>query len=161
MLVDVFNKILGTVFGGLIFTFFIFVLNEHCFTVKDLTGVWEMQTTTEETAYNKYKGMQLVYNVHLLQKGDEVIGSGEKRKEIVNQVEQQYTSSQIVTATIEGYYKRQFLAKDLVNLYIIEDGTNRESRISCALKFINEDKIVGEFYSTAAQSIGVVTMQRK
>lgn len=44
----------------------------------DLTGWWEMGLTIESSSYNPYKGLQVVYKVHLLQESARVRGRGEK-----------------------------------------------------------------------------------
>lgn len=154
-------NIIGTVIGGLLFTVILFFLNEHIFTTDNLTGEWNVTSVTEETSYNPYRNLQLFNTFHLLQKGHEIIGSGEKTKEITSSgTEQEYERGKRTLFKINGYYERKFLGQSKIYLNIIEDGLKRETRTTYILTVKNKNTLTGTFTSTAADSSGQIKMEK-
>ena len=79
---DFFLNIIETIISGLILTFILFFINEVGFPKKNLSGEQEAKLNIVKTSYDNYKNLKLVYKIHLIQKGYELSGSGEKIKEI-------------------------------------------------------------------------------
>lgn len=152
-------NIASTILGGILLTLILFLLNEYVFRKKNFTGEWDVELTTHQTDYKKYQHMKLYYRVHLLQKGNELTGSGEKLKEILSDGKEM-TYSEKSTVAINGYYERKYLGKSRIYLSLIEKGAKREYRTFYVLEISNNSKLIGKFSSTAANSKGEVTLIR-
>lgn len=145
--------------SGLLLAFLLFLLKEYIFGRKNLTGRWNAKLLIEKTSYNLYKDLEIYYEFHLLQKGYELSGSGEKIKEIDGSGNTtKYERDKRVTIDIEGYYEHKYLRKSKIFLNIIENGRSRESRKTYSLELVNKQKLSGEFVWTAADSEGEVSL---
>jgi hypothetical protein len=152
----------GTILGGLLLTFIYFVFNEILFPKKNLTGEWLATLKYIKTTYNPYKGLKVIYKLHLLQKGNDIIGTGEKIKEIRSDgSEYEFEFDKRVTISMEGYYERRFLSKSKINFNVTEDGRIRESRATYFLKIENKNLLIGKFLSTAANTKGDIEIIRE
>lgn len=148
-------NVIGTIIGGLLLATILFFVNEHIFPIHNLTGEWDVKTLTEKTLRNPYQNMKLYYKFHLLQKGQEIIGSGEKIKEELSDGKtQEYEREKRVLSEINGHYERNFFGKSKVYLNIVENGKLRESRTTYILTVKNKKKLSGIFISTIADSSG-------
>lgn len=152
--------IVGTVGGGILLTFILFLLNEFVFTRRNITGVWIIKTEILESSFNPYLHLRNEYHLNLLQKGNELIGTGEKLKDISNKREIRFAHSKRPTISIEGYYDRKYLGKSKLYLQVLEQGSSRETRAMYILKFEKVDRLEGTFSSTAADSRGIVEIER-
>ncbi|BDQ03480.1 hypothetical protein [Ignavibacterium sp.] len=72
---------LGTILGGLLLSIIYFIIYEKIFPKKNLTGEWEAALIIKNTKYKPYEGLTVFYKIHLLHKGNELSGTGEKVKE--------------------------------------------------------------------------------
>lgn len=154
-------NILGTIIGGLILTFSLFLINEFIFPKKNLTGEWQTITQTKKTTYNPYIDLKIEYQIHLIQKGYELSGSGEKVKDIMpNGEETVFKREKRVNIDIDGYFERRYFRKSKVYLNITEEGRIRESRSTYVLTLKTKNTLLGNFISTAADSSGIVNMTR-
>lgn len=152
---EILINVIGTIIGGLLLTVILFLINEHILQIHNLTGEWDVKSLTEKTLRNPYKNMTLYYKFHLLQKGQEIIGSGEKIKEVLSDGKtQEYDREKRVLSEINGYYKRNFFGKSKVYLNIVENGELRQSRTTYILTLKNKKEISGIFISTVADSSG-------
>lgn len=158
---DLLNNILGTIIGGLVLTLILFGLNEFVFAKKNLTGEWITIMKIDKTSYASYENLSIEYKIHLLQKGNELIGTGEKIKDI-NQdgSETIFELEKRVIIEVNGYYQNRYLKKSKVYMNISEEGRRRESRSTYSLTLLNKDKLSGIFISTAANSQGGIEMSR-
>jgi len=148
--------------GGVILTFILFALNEWVFRKKNITGEWSVVEIVKTSSIkDDFNGIVLKFKFHLLLKGYEIEGSGEKISETpLGKTEYFYEHDKRVTVTISGYLERKFLSKSKIFMHVIEDGRKRESRTSFILSFEDKNKMKGDFISTAADSNGSVTMKR-
>lgn len=152
---EILINILGTIIGGLLLATILFFLNEHVFPIRNLTGEWNVKSLTEKTLRNPYHNMKLFYKFHLLQKGQEIIGSGEKiKEELYDGTTQEYKRKKRVLSEINGYYERNFFGKSKVYLNIVENGQSRQSRTTYILTIKNKNLLSGTFTSTIADSSG-------
>lgn len=159
---EVVIDILITIAEGLLLTLILFLLNEYVFSKRNLSGEWEIKLIIDESSYNPFKDLSIYYNVHLLQKGYELSGSGEKVKEINSQNEvTEYEREKRVTIDINGYYERKYLSRSIIYLNIIEKGRIRESRATYTLKIKNKKLLKGTFITTATDSQGKIKMRKK
>lgn len=148
-------NVLGTIIGGLLFAAILFFFNEHIFPIHNLTGEWNVKTLTEKTLFNPYQNMNLYYKFHLLQKGQEIIGSGEKIKEELSDGKtQEYEREKRVLSEVNGHYERNFFGESKVYLNIIENGQLRQSRTTYILTVKNKKSLAGSFTSTISDSSG-------
>lgn len=149
-------------FSGLIFTLFLFFLNEIIFKEPDLTGVWVMET--EMKLSSTIPGFVLGYKIHLLQKSIEIEGVGEKIYEIdqENNIKEflAINTSTIVSLAINGFIGKNYLKKSEISISLTEKGTKRESITIMKLRFIKDDELVGNFSTTAANSYGRVRLKK-
>jgi hypothetical protein len=149
-------------FSALLFTLFIFFVNERVVKEHDISGVWIMET--EIHLSSTIPGFQLGYKLYLLKKGTEILGSGEKIYEVdSDRILKEFlpvNNSNIVLIQIEGHFGKRYLKGDIVKLVIREKGILRESLMILDLKFRNEKVLVGSFASTAASSYGNVVLKK-
>jgi hypothetical protein len=158
---DLFANILGTVVGGIILTVILFLANEYFFPKKNLTGVWETTVEITSTSHPPFQNLIMVYKIHLLQKGYELSGSGEKIKDVkADKTETVFEREKRVIIDIEGYYERKIFRKNKTYLNINEQGRIRETRATYFLTIHNNSSMDGNFMSTAADSTGKIRMQR-
>lgn len=156
---ELINNILGTIIGGLLFTFILFYLNEYIFKKHNLTGEWLTTISIEESEYNPYKGLAVIYKLHLLQKEYALSGSGEKIKDInPDGTETIFEFKNRVKVKIDGYFERKYLGKSKIYLNISEEGRERESRATYTFEIMDSTNLRGHFISTAASKSGKVLM---
>jgi hypothetical protein len=159
---DILINIVGTIVGGLALAAVLFFFNEHVFSGKNLTGEWNVETTTEMTLYGKYMGMKLSHKFHLLHGGTELSGTGEKTKELLSDSTlTEYERKNRISSTIKGRYERKIFGSDKVYLNILEDGQQRKSRTTYLLTVRNKNLLHGKFVTTAADSTGQVNLTRQ
>lgn len=154
-------NVLGTIIGGLLLATILFFFNEHVFPIHNMTGEWNVNTLTIETLYNPYKNMNLYYKFHLLQKGQEIIGSGEKIKEKLSEGKtQEYEREKRVLSNVNGHYERNIFGKSKVYLNIIEDGQLRQTRTTYILIVNDKKSLSGTFTSTTSDSSGIANFKK-
>jgi len=154
-------NIVGTIVGGLLLTFLLFILNEYCFPKKNLTGEWDAMIKIEKTSHTAFENLKIIYKIHLLQKGYELSGSGEKIKDILpDGNETEFLREKRVVIVVDGYYERKFFSKSAVYLNLNEEGRKRETRATYFLSIKNEKKLKGTFISTAADASGKIEMNK-
>jgi hypothetical protein len=154
-------NIIGTVIGGIILAIVLFLFNERFKPMHNLSGEWQITTTTENTPHRTFQNMILDYKFHLLQKGHEIIGSGEKIKEKTSDGKSlEYPREDRIPLKISGYYERNFLKASKVYLNIVEDGQKRKSRTTYILTVKSKTILGGNFISTAADATGQIKMVR-
>jgi hypothetical protein len=156
---EIIINIIGTIFGGLLLTLILFLLNEYVFPKINLTGEWKTIVTIEETTYNPFRNLKVEYVIHLIQKGYELSGSGEKIKDIKpDGSETVFIREKRVLVDIEGYSERKFFGKSKVYLNISEEGRKRETRATYILEFNHNNDLSGVFKSTAGDASGKISM---
>ncbi len=154
-------NILGATIGALLFTVILFFLNEYIFRKKNLTGEWKTITLIEKTSLKRYENLKIEYKIHLLQKGYELTGSGEKIKDIKpDGSETVFFTENRVNVDVEGYYERNFLGKSKVYLNIFEEGRKRDTRATYILTITDDKNLAGTFISTAANASGKINMTK-
>lgn len=160
-MIEVINEIIATIISGIILTLILFLINEYLLPKKNITGEWITEIAIKNSAYNPYKDLKINYKIYLLQKGNEIIGSGEKTSDILaNGDKKEFTGEERVKIVLEGYYERNYLKKSKVFLKITEFGSKRESRAIYFLTVKNKNKLKGNFTSTAADSSGLILMKK-
>lgn len=148
----------GSIFAGIALTVFIFFLEEFIYRVN-LSGEWEVTEIISKTTWNPYKGFEVHFVYHLLQKGNEITGYGEKTwQNEGNGVVTEFKPENRVRVEIEGYIKKSYLRSTEINLLIYEYGRKRESSTTYLVKVISPTKVQGIYKSTAANASGPVEL---
>lgn len=151
---------IATLAGGVSLTFLFFVAREKLFPVPDVSGRWHMEITTENTAYNPYRGMVLRYVLLIWREGNALKGSAEKVYENSSTGEREYVGANRTRAIIEGYIEKNYLGSDRVHLHFVEHGHGRESSNFYDLLVVSEDEMAGAFSSMVANQDGRAKCQR-
>lgn len=152
-------NILATIIGGLVLTLILFLLNEQIFPKMNITGGWVTKIKILNTKYKPFENLSIEYIIHLLQKGNEIIGSGEKVKDInPDGTETVFELEKRVRIEIKGYYQKKYFSPSKIYLNICEEGRKRESRYTYVLTLKRKNKVSGTFISTAANAQGVVEL---
>ena len=114
---SIFQDSISNIIGGVLFALLIFILNEFVFRRKNLTGEWETNNKIENTTYNPYKGITIVYKIHLLHSGTQISGRGEKIKDLNadGSLYYEYLPKQRIEIEITGHYERNFLRRSKVS----------------------------------------------
>jgi len=158
---EFFLNILATIVGGLLLTFCLFLLNEYCFNKKNLTGEWDVTVKVQKSSYSSFENLSIKFKFHLLQKGSEISGSGEKVQDInpdgSNTI---FDREKRIIVHIDGYYERKYIRKSNIFLSITEDGEQRETRVTYFLRINNATNLKGTFISTAGDASGQIEMTK-
>ncbi len=155
-------NVIGTIIGGLLFTLILFLLNEYVFPKNNLTGEWYTSTKVENTSYNPFNNLIVEYKIHLIQKGYELSGSGEKIRDIKPDGTQTvFLRENRVNIDVDGFFERKYFGKSKVYLNIEEEGRKRDSRATYTLILNNHDTLGGIFISTAADARGTIIMKKQ
>jgi hypothetical protein len=158
---DLIISIVGTVIGGLLLTIILFFVNEYVFPKINLTGEWETTVMITKSSHNPFINLTMDYKIHLIQKGYELIGSGEKIKEILPNGEvTEFLREKRVLIDVEGFYERKYFKKSKIYFNICEEGRKRETRSTYFLVLKKHNCLVGTFISTAADASGIIKMKK-
>lgn len=158
---EIFINTIATIVGGLILTLIFFLLNEFVFVKRNFSGVWILKMKILDSSRDPYKGLLIEFHVVLIQKGNNISGTGEKIRETnADNQTLEYERDKRVTIEVDGYYDRHFLKRSHVNLHIREFGRQRESRTFEDLVVFSSKKMKGVFYSTAADAKGEIFLEK-
>ena len=131
----------------------------------DLSGVWYMQTTTEETTYNPFKGIVIRYKLfltHDTHKDRSIIVNGNKISEIFHGTEHEYTGVAKTPINLTGSLIQDESGQMIIKLNGQENGLLRKSiATSFELKLLNSSQMIGTFSSNAANSKGTTFWVRE
>ena len=155
------TEVCATVVGGLLLAIVLFAINEYVIGLPNISGEWKAEINIRNTSYNPFRDLKINYTIHLLQKGLNIKGYGEKIMDVHPSGNQTvFETEKRVLIDIEGYFYRRYLGASTVTLQIKEFGTKRKTISTYQLKFRNDRLLVGKFVSTAANSQGEVVIQR-
>lgn len=158
-LYELFSESIATIIGGLLLTLILFLVNEYILRKKNITGEWKMTIEIKDTTYNPYKNLKIEYIVHLLQKGNELMGSGEKIRDILpDGTQNKFLEKNRVRIDLDGFFERKYLRKANIYLQSNEDGRIRETRATYILTLLEDNLMKGSFISTAASTSGSIVM---
>jgi hypothetical protein len=155
-----FANIISSSIAGLIVIFIIFIYKEKIKKITDFSGLWYIKTVTKETKYNTYKEMILIYQITLLQKGQDLEGTAEKIYEKTEKKgSKKYIGKKRICSKVEGYIERNYFGADKIFIHAIEKGQERESTIFYTISK-KCGKFEGSFTATAGDSKGSCIWQR-
>ena len=116
-----------------------------------LSGDWVMNTRVESSQLQRYEGLRLGYVVNLRQDGDRISGTGWK----VREDDRTINASSRTPINFDGV-----MNGDRVELTFTEGGRLRTTAGKLVLARDSDDVLRGRFFSTAAQSVGIVEIRR-
>ncbi|KKT86586.1 MAG: hypothetical protein UW86_C0028G0008 [Microgenomates group bacterium GW2011_GWA1_Microgenomates_45_10] len=141
--------------GGLAVVLFLFFYKELFRSNKNLSGEWGVINTVENSDYNPYVSLKVIWKMHILQNGDSVSGSGEKIKDIqLDGLENEFEPTKRESVEITGYIEKNYFHKSRVFINVIQFGQLRKSRATYILKYESDSRLVGTFVTTAGNSRG-------
>lgn len=117
---------------------------------KDYSGIWKMQVSVTEAAYNAYRGMQIHWILQITQHSGQISGTGEKIAIGASKLPFKSRTAILINGTVkDGRFILQYT----------ERGARRESQGMFKGKF-EGDEFSGIFVQTASDSKGEI-MGRK
>lgn len=124
--------------------------------VPNFSGVWTLTTTTQESAWNKYKELQTTYIVMLSQNGATLDGVAEKVYEIRSDGSRhEYVGHGRMKSEISGGLSGNVFQRKTFQLIFREEGLHRTFVSTHNIeKRKHGDMWSGSFVSTAANSSG-------
>lgn len=157
---NVLVETLAAIIAGLSLSILFFIFSDFIHTPPNISGQWYFVNETQDTTYEKFKGLKVYYKVMLVQQGNLISGHGEKIKDELDGEVTEYSGANKIPIKITGYLKQNFISKDKLNLYYSEEGVNRISSTFHNLIRFNDTKMVGSFDSTIANSSGKTNYSR-
>ena len=158
---DLGNRIIVPVTTSILLAIGGFVLFKVIFRLPDLSGRWKFTVTYEETAYSKFDGLQVTYQVLLIQEDRKLSGTGEKLSDRgLTQESINYIGKDRSKIQIDGNIRRNFFLRYEVVIHYREEGELRESSTTQRLRQCGRDTMSGCFWSTIANTSGPVRWQR-
>ena len=138
------------------------VFNDYVAPPPDLTGSWKFTMTYEDTALERYEGLQVTYQVLLVQQALDVSGSGEKLSDRgPTQHAVDYTGDRRTGIDLSGHVTRNYFSRDALIFRYNEVGRVRDSSTVLELVQCTEQTLCGCFRSTIADSSGPVWWQHR
>jgi hypothetical protein len=113
--------------GGLALTAALFWLGERLYPISRVNGRWYLQTLTEDTASNAFRGMLLKREAIIWQEGPVIRGSIEKIYEASSTGRRQYVGKNRATGELSGYVDRFVFSPSRVRVHMTEKSEERTS----------------------------------
>ncbi len=155
------NSILSGTIATLFAAFLIFVFKEYIKKPPNFSGVFEIECTTLNSAYNPYINLISYYNLILICDNNVIEGHIEKIRDIEsNCFIRNYIGKQRNIGEVSGIIKRNYLRPNHASLNIKINGERREYTILLYFRKVNTEVMYGKFWSTAADSSGNVKWKR-
>ncbi len=128
----------------------------------DLSGNWRFVTTTRETSYEPFQGMQLTYLVVLDSEGQRVFGRGEKDHESSSAYVGRQDGKDRSQITLSGWIRPGLMRPTRVAMTFCETAKLRESTARHELILSREKTAMsGKFTTSIASQHGEVHWWRQ
>ena len=159
---DIIKNIAASIISAILITVIFALWSDSKLKEYDLTGHWTLKATTQKTSLKAFENMELFYYVQIIQSSDNIVLRAEKIKEktIVGGIKEYYGKNRTYVKC-EGRKKYNYFSKNKLVLNCEEVGKIRKSTIILDLKINTENKIIGSFISSVANSSGVIEINRK
>lgn len=159
ILIDVIGNVLA---AGIIACVAILVIDKF-YSTPSLVGFWDLKSKVESTSLQKYKGLELVYQISLIQNQLNLSGSGDKFSEKLSANKKAFYPSGKGRTNIklQGYIEKRIFQKNRVHLSVEEEGLKRKSTTHFTFEVLNNNKLVGNFSSTIANAKGEASLSRR
>ena len=160
---EVLADVVANTLSALLMALLAVVALDNFYSTPQLGGMWEFEVHVDDTSYSPYNELSLKYQVILLQKELQFSGSGDKYAERINP-EQEYSElagDARIPIEISGYIEKNLLSPNRVFISIREKGSVRSSATFHELDVLSNEKLLGSFKSTIANSKGSVVWLKK
>ena len=138
-----------------------FIFFKYVVRPPDLSGCWKFTVEYENTAYSKFSGLQVTYQVLLIQQGLKLSGTGEKLSDRGPiQDAKDYVGKYRTKIQIVGNVTHNYFSRDVVALHYDEGGERRKSSTVHRLVECGGGRMSGCFWSTIANTSGPVWWER-
>lgn len=137
------------------------VFNDFVAPPPSLAGRWKFTVTYEDTSMKRFQGMQVTYQVLLVQEGLVLKGSGEKVSATPpNQDTEEYDGPLRIPIEISGMVRRNYFSPSQVAVHYKEEGVRRPTSTIHNLRYQNSRTLCGCFITTIANTSGTVWWER-
>lgn len=154
---EVFRAVVTTLTLGFGFAIF----HDYIASPPDLSGHWKLTYRYENTAYSKYRDLNVTYSLFLLQEGLNLRGAAEKLSDrSPTQEAKNYIGEDRVHFDLSGFVTQNYFSSDTVVFHSKEAGLRRPSSTFGNLVIRNENILCGCFKTTIADSSGLIVWQR-
>ncbi|MBO1504875.1 hypothetical protein JKX24_15655 [Serratia proteamaculans] len=154
----------GALFSALTVVFIIYIINKFLTPTPNLSGVIYMKSITSISDFNPYIGLTVFHTLTLSSNNLLITGTSEKTGEIDKHgFGNEKIGEKRTLGKINGNIEKKLFSRNVIHVMIIEGGITRNSTIyiSFKRKLCLTKKYIGTFKSTAADSVGSVTCQKK
>jgi len=144
------SSLLGAILIAIVFLF----ISDYVFTNPNLTGKWfvinEVVKAKDDGSvrFTKRIGKKHIFQIFIIQKNEEITAYGHKIGEISNKGIYKPSSILDGKILIEGFIKKNYFKKDILNMAINEDNKDWNNFGSFQLKRFNDNYMFGEFKGT-------------
>jgi|GEM_PF-1568669 len=159
----VFVAVIGNTLATAGVAIFALFLADRFYATPHLDGFWEFEIVVNDTQYEKYDQLKVVYQVAILQEKLILNGVGEKHKEMEKTMKNYWVHKGNARSpiSISGYIEKKLFAPNEVYIAISEDGSARQSTSFQKLNVIDDTTMLGKFRATAAGSRGLVKWSKE
>ena len=128
----------------------------------DLSGTWYMQTITEKTSHDPFKGLAIRYELFLTQDEKGITANGNKISEVFRGNVHEHSGKAKTPIRLTGSLSTDEFGQTSIKLSGEEDGLQRQAiAISFQLRMLNSSRISGTWSSNAANSKGTTVWIRE
>lgn len=129
--------------------------------VPNITGTWTLHATTQSSAYNPYRKLEVTYIVMLTQHGSQIDGIAEKVYERrADGSRYEYVGVGRKRSEVSGGLRGNLFQRKKFHLMMRESGDRRDYASIHQFRKEHKDLLLGEFTSTAANSQGTTKWTR-
>lgn len=129
--------------------------------VPNISGTWTVRVVTQESAFNPYKNLVVIYIAMISQHGSEVTGIAEKVFEKrIDGSEHEYVGVGRKRSEIEGGLRGNIFQKKRFQIIFREAGHLRDYASIHEVHLEHSNLLAGTFTSTAANSRGTTKWSR-
>lgn len=158
-----------TIIGSMLVGSFFMLFSDFIFKPSNLNGHWELTLYPEKADARMNRCLDLTYSVLIMQKGVNIIASGEKIKDTPSNnaqcqpnsiPSQSYKAGKRKKIKITGFIETSYMTDDILTLSYYEGKKDKE-RFTIATLNIKENKIEGEYLSHISSARGRIKLIHK
>ena len=158
-----------TIIGSMLVGSFFMLFSDYIFKPSNLHGQWELTLYPEKADAHMNRCIDLTYNVLIMQKGVNIIASGEKSEDNPssnsqcqpNSIQAQfYKPGKRKKIKITGFIETNYMSDDVLTLSYYEGKKDKE-RFTIANLTIKEKTIEGEYLSLISNAKGTIKLVHK
>ena len=158
-----------TIIGSMLVGSFFMLFSDFIFKPSNLNGHWELTLYPEKADAHMNQCIDLTYSVLIMQKGVNIIASGEKTEDNPstnaqcqpNSIQaQSYKPGKRKKIKITGFIETHYMSDDILTLSYYE-GKKDQERFTIATLNINENKIEGKYLSHISSAKGKIKLLYK